>query len=84
MLSDNRWQAKRSRRPLPLLCLYVTDGYKGRLQELDSLFRPERVVLDASLPAYRQQRLAEECLRRGVACHTLRRKGSFRISWEDK
>lgn len=84
MLTDNRWQAKRNRRPLPLLCLYVTDGYKGGLQELDSLFRPERVVLDASLPAYRQQRLAEECLRRGVACHTLRRKGSFRISWEDK
>lgn len=78
-LHDARWQHKTSVRPIAIDYLYISQGYKGRITELTSLFSIKRVVLDSSLSAYYQNRIINDCIRLGISYLSLSDKGSIRI-----
>lgn len=45
LLHDARWRHKISSRPLTIDYLYISKGYKGRIEELTTLFRIRTVIL---------------------------------------
>jgi competence protein ComEC len=63
MVSDDRWKNKRAEFRLPVDCLYVCAGYTGGVENLADVFLIRRIVLDSSIPNYRQNVLREECKR---------------------
>ena len=79
LLHDARWQYKISSRPVSIDYLYISKGYKGRIADLTSLFSIGTVVLDASLSAYYQERIINDCIRLGLPHLSLSEKGSIRI-----
>ncbi len=79
ILNDNRWQNKTVPRPLFIDYLYVCKGYAGSLEKLTLLFDVKRVVLDASLSAYRKEKLKHECRRLGIGFVSLSEQGSVRF-----
>lgn len=79
LLSDDRWRNKQAPRPLAVDYLYVSKGYRGGVEELTSLFVVGMVVIDASLSAYYQNRIANDCLRLGIPYLLLSQKGSYRV-----
>lgn len=79
LLCDDRWRHKVASSPLPIDYLYISKDYRGGVEELTSLFSVGMVVLDASLSARYQEKIAGDCLRLGIPCLSLSRKGSYRI-----
>lgn len=79
ILCDNRWRNKVGSMPIPVDYLYISQGYKGDIQELVSLFSIDTVVLDSSLSDYYQDRIIDECIRLGISYLPLSEKGSVRI-----
>lgn len=79
LLDDNRWRDMTAPHPLAIDYLYISKDYRGGIEELGRLFTIRTVVIDASLPRHRQERIAEECSRLGIACHNLGQKGALRI-----
>ena len=59
--------------------LYVSKGYQGGVEELTSLFSIGMVVIDASLSDYYQNKIANDCVRLGIAYLLLSQKGSYCI-----
>lgn len=78
-LHDARWQNMSSAHPISIDYLHISKGYKGGINELTPLFSIGRVVLDASLPGYYQERIINDCIRLGISYLSLSEKGSFRI-----
>ena len=79
LLSDDRWRNKKSSRLLSVDYLYVSKGYQGGVEELTSLFSIGMVVIDASLSDYYQNKIANDCVRLGIAYLLLSQKGSYCI-----
>lgn len=80
LLHDSRWKSKVADHPMIIDYLYISKGYEGGIKELFSLFSVSTVVLDASLSAYSQERLINECIGLGVSYLSLSKKGSVRIA----
>ncbi len=78
-LQDDRWRHKTAAQLLPIDYLYICKEYKGNIAELDSLFSIRNVVFDASVPAYKQQRLIKECIPRGIPYLSLSDEGAFSV-----
>lgn len=76
LLHDGRWKNKESAHLMPIDYLYISEGYKGHLSDLSSLFSIREVVLDASLSAYYQNRFIQECIELGISYISLSAKGS--------
>lgn len=51
--------------------LYLSEGFRGNMQQLTRHLHINQVVLDGSLPAYLRQRLGNECRQLGIPCHDL-------------
>lgn len=79
MVSDNRWQNKTTSQPLSMDYLYLCKGYDGQLDTLIRLFAPRCIILDSSLPDYRQKTFSDECRRLGIRFLSLSEKGSVRF-----
>lgn len=79
LLHDDRWLNKSSAHPISIDYLHVSKGYKGGIEELTPLFAIGRVVLDASLSDYYQERIINDCTRLGISYLSLSEKGSYRI-----
>lgn len=79
LLHDARWKNKTAIHPLPVDYLYISKGYKGGIRELSSLFSIGTVVFDASLPAYYQEKMINECIRLRITYLSLAEKGYVRI-----
>lgn len=79
VLADNYWQNKTAGSLLDINYMYLCKGYKGKIAPLQKLFRIKRVVLDASLSAYKSDALREECRTLGIDYIDMSRKGSFHI-----
>lgn len=76
---DADWQNKISAYPISVDYLYLSRGYKGRIEELVSLFSIATVVIDASLSDYYRDRIIHDCIRFGISYISLSTKGSYRI-----
>lgn len=79
IINDNRWRNKTSSQPLFIDYLYIGKGYKGRLEELKSLFSFRKVILDASVSEYKKATFKEECQPWGVELISLSDEGSVRF-----
>lgn len=79
LLNDDRWKNYTSDAPIAIDYLYLSKGYKGDLKELIPLFSIGTVVLDASLSAYRQRKIIDDCTRMGISYLSLSEKGSVSI-----
>ena len=78
-LQDADWQNKMSAYPVSVDYLYISQGYRGRIAELTSLFSIGTVVLDASLSDYYRDKVVRDCIRLGIPYLSLSEKGSFRV-----
>ena len=78
-IHDKRWNDLQAEVPLSLDYLYVAGDYKGTIASLKCLFNSERVIIDASLPMYRQSAIIAECDTLGLDYISLRTQGSFLI-----
>ncbi|WP_081743684.1 ComEC/Rec2 family competence protein [Bacteroides timonensis] len=79
LLHDARWRNKISSHPLSIDYLYISKGYKGRIEELTTLFRIRTVILDTSLSDYRSDILKEDCSRLTIPCISLKERGALCI-----
>ncbi len=79
LLHDARWKNKTAVHPLSVDYLYISKGYEDGIRELSSLFSIRTVVLDASLPAYYQEKIISECISLGITYLPLAEKGSVCI-----
>ena len=80
LLCDNRWRNRVADIPISIDYLYVSQGYKGGIKELASLFEVGTVVIDSSVSDYYQERIINDCIRLGISYLSLSEKGSVRIS----
>lgn len=79
MVTDNRWQNKKTVSPLSIQYLYLCKGYGGSLKELTRIFHPSCILLDASLSEYKKQSFKDECRQSGIRVISLSEKGSVRF-----
>lgn len=81
LLADDRWRGKCAPAPLPIDYLYISKGYRGGVEELSALFSVGMVVMDAFLPAYSQNRIANDCIRLGIPYLSLSQRGSYAVKF---
>lgn len=79
LLTDSRWRNKTADRPLLIDYLYVCKGYRGRLEDLKTLFIIKKVILDSSLNTARLTELKDECRLLGLDFISISEKGSLYI-----
>ena len=79
LLADNRWDGMAAKERADVDYLYVCRGFTGDLQSLSQLFRPRRVVLDASLWDSDRRRHAAACRALGWPVYDMREEGALRI-----
>ena len=79
LLADNRWDGMAAKERADVDYLYVCRGFTGDLQSLSRLFRPRRVVLDASLWDSDRRRHAAVCRALGWPVYDMREEGALRI-----
>ena len=79
LLHDARWRNKISSHPLTIDYLYISKDYKGRIEELTTLFRIRTVILDTSLSDYHSDILREDCSRLAIPCISLKERGALCI-----
>ena len=78
-VNDARWRWKQSDLKLSIDYLYISNGYRGTVEELTELFDINEVVIDASLSAYYTNRLIVECKERNIPTHHLAEEGILQI-----
>ena len=78
-INDARWRWKKSDLKLSIDYLYISNGYKGTLEELTELFDINEVVIDASLSDYYTNRLVVECKERNIPTQHLAEEGILQI-----
>jgi len=79
VIREDRWKSVVRTEPYPVDYLWISAGYTGTLEHLFGLFRADFVILDASLPEYRLERLIAACEASGVNYFSISRKGYLRI-----
>ena len=79
IVSDNRWDSLLTETPMSVDYMYLSKGYRGTITSLRRLFNIDQVIVDASMPQYRQQRLETECDTLGISFFSLSREGSMVI-----
>lgn len=79
LLCDDRWRNKVSGATVTIDYLHVSQGYKGSIREVVSLFDVGTVVADSSLSGYYRNRLIDDCISLGIPYLLLSEKGSVRI-----
>lgn len=78
MISDNRWRYQRANSVMNLDYLYICRGYRGKLEELFSMFKTRRIILDSSLSKWQQENYAKACYNSHIPCIPLIR-GSYKV-----
>ena len=81
LLDDLRWRNRTASEPLFVDYLYVSGRYRGTLQEVLTLFSVGTVILDASCPEYRCERLIAECVAHSISYVSLAARGSYTVSF---
>ena len=79
VVDDGRWRGLQAGSPLRVDWLVLAGGFRGRVEDLRSVFAVGRVVLHRSLGTRRQQRLMEECRTLGMECTLLSEHGALLI-----
>lgn len=79
LLTDDRWHSRVADVPFRVDYLYITRSYRGSVRSLLPLFRIGTVVLDASVPVRRQERIIQECLRLEIPYLSLSEQGSVQV-----
>lgn len=79
LLSDSRWQGKSVSQRLELDYLLLCKGFNQNIESLLSLFRINKVVLDASLSSSEVEHLKKECQKLGLDFVDVASEGSLRI-----
>lgn len=80
MIKDDLWKNKVAGKSLLIDYLYLCKGFKGRLEELTSVFRIRKVVLDGSLSEYHLSSLKKECNKLGFDCVSLAEGGALKVN----
>lgn len=78
IISDNRWRYQQAEHPFPLDYLYVCRGYRGKSEELLSVFHFRMVVLDSSLSPWHRNNFIEMCRVRHIPYISLQ-DGAFEV-----
>ncbi len=76
VVNDSRWDDYVTTSPLLVDYLYICKGYNGKLEELLQLFNAKTIVLDSSLPMYKQVAYKAHCKRLKIPFISLFDKGS--------
>ena len=64
--------------------LWITRGFRGgRLLEVEQLFRPRLLVLDASLARWQRERLKAEALKLGWRVYDVAEEGALRLMYNE-
>ena len=79
LVNDDRWRRKTSTQKLSVDYLYVSNGYRGTLEELATLFDVQEVILDASLSDFYRERLERECQEKQIPLRQLSAEGIIEI-----
>lgn len=79
LVADNHWKDKETDHPLEIDYLYLCRGYKGRIADLQRLFRIRKVILDTSITEYWLHKWKEECEQLNLEYVDLSEKGVYTI-----
>lgn len=79
ILTDNQFANHQSVSRLPVDYLVIGSKFSGKMEHALSLFNPEKIVLDASLPTYVSRRLQKECAEQHVVFHDIAEQGALQI-----
>ncbi|MDR0414120.1 MAG: ComEC family competence protein [Prevotellaceae bacterium] len=69
--------AVRPQLPVDVDYLILTSQCKLRPRQIAAMYRPQQVVIDASMPTYLARRQASDFLAMGIACHNVNEAGAF-------
>lgn len=78
MLSDSTWSTHSSKLSLPVECIYICRGFKGHLDKISKVFRPQKVILDSSLSNYYHHRYQDEARKLGWAVYSIGERGAMK------
>lgn len=78
-LHDDRWRYRKSTIRLPIDYLYISKGYRGNIEELQSCFKIGEVIVDTSLSAFYRERIEDDCRRLFIPCRLLSEKGTIHV-----
>ncbi len=78
-LSNGELERFHAEEPLPLYTLILSEYRYFNVDRLLSLFLPEVIVLDSSIPRYAARQLQAECNERGVTVHDVTVDGAYSI-----
>lgn len=78
IINDNRWRYQKAKRPMKTDYLYISKGYKGKIEELLAVFDTNKVILDGSLSKWRKGHYKESCDSIGIPNISLD-NGYFRV-----
>ncbi|MDR1415940.1 MAG: ComEC family competence protein [Prevotellaceae bacterium] len=63
--------------PIDVDYLILTSSCKLRPRQIAAMYRPQQVIIDASMPTYLARRQASDFEKMGIACHNVNEAGAF-------
>ncbi|MDR1022041.1 MAG: ComEC family competence protein [Prevotellaceae bacterium] len=63
--------------PIEVDYLILTSSCKLRPRQIAAIYRPQQVIIDASMPTYLARRQASDFEEMGIACHNVNEAGAF-------
>lgn len=61
IINDNRWRYQKAKHKFQTDYLYVCHGYKGKIEELLTMFDTKKIILDSSLSQWRKDYYKMSC-----------------------
>lgn len=83
-LNNRRWEGIHATTPLLIDYLWISQGYSGKIKELQSLFHIKEIVIDASVSEKLQEELEQECLSMQLPCTRIALHGAYVVSFFKK
>lgn len=80
LMNNESWRDKSADNPLALDYVYITRGFKGSVDMLETLFLMKQVVLDASLSEAYKSLLKQQCEDRNIPYVEIPENGSYIVT----
>ena len=81
LLTENRFKSKESSHVFPVDYLIVVFDNSFSVAELVTLFRPRKIIIDASIGRYSAEKMKKECDKLNVAYHDISNSGAFLVNF---
>ncbi len=80
-LSENNFQQTNFQQIFPVDVLIISNDKSFSIKQLNNIFQPKIVVIDASISNFHKNRMASECKELGIRCHDVAQMGAFSINF---